>query len=665
MNPPQIENFMKTVLRPMLVAFILMATMLSCNKEEAFVEPTAETPVDTPTDSTNTDGTTPPEDTVDPVADSTTPCDFTLDGIQAGDTVVLDCVLDLQGQTINLPPNVTIVYEGGDITNGTLNFADSSVISGELLNSSLTLSGSTPQVKDPTFTFNPQRWGIVEGKVSDEVAYNNKIIINEVMQQVKDLGVSTIKIDSLDAYFNVKPIAALKEHTQEAAIQVPSDINLVMTNNTHLRTQPNDYKNSTLMILFETDNTVVDGGFLHGDRDTHDYSDGGTHEWGHLIAIRGSKNATIKNVTMMDAGGDNISIHAYGHTFDPYYRYSENVLIQNNKMIRSRRNGMAITDGRDIIIEGNEFIDTGISTALSEGTAPMWAMDFEAVENNGIKYEIVDRVIVRNNIERGSEKGGFIIARGDHITFENNTMESTISINETVGSIVRNNTFENPTKSTVAIYAGMNDPRGYGNERSHDNQVYGNTIIGFDKGIFLQDPGIDLHDNTMTNCGSGILIKNTRDSKIRNNTIISDQNGSEGIGTHYPDYVNNLIISDNNIQVKGSPFRLTQVNTSDATIGFKITIENNEVTSLGNAQTYIQETRGFDFKNNLCHNSGIRTIDASLGNVLNNTFENGVIRISKGCSDLNFTGNTITGGQCFYEDNTDAINIVRQNNTCD
>ena len=89
------------------------------------------------------------------------------------------------------------------------------------------------------------------------------------------------------------------------------------------------------------------------------------------------------------------------------------------------------------------------------------------------------------------------------------------------------------------------------------------------------------------------------------------------------------------------------------------------MTSVNNSNSSFYRIRGFDFKNNLCHNAGIRTVNASLVNVVGNTFENGVIRISSGCADLNFIDNIITGGKCFNDDNTDAVNIVKENNSCD
>ncbi|MFI1770210.1 hypothetical protein, partial [Thalassobellus citreus] len=58
-------------------------------------------------------------------------------------------------------------------------------------------------VNDTTFTLDPKRWGIVEGRVSDEIAIKNRDILNTVMAQLKKFGINTMEIGAMDAYFKV------------------------------------------------------------------------------------------------------------------------------------------------------------------------------------------------------------------------------------------------------------------------------------------------------------------------------------------------------------------------------------------------------------------------------------------------------------------------------
>ena len=109
---------------------------------------------------------------------------------------------------------------------------------------------------------------------------------------------------------------------------------------------------------------------------------------------------------------------------------------------------------------------------------------------------------------------------------------------------------------------------------------------------------------------------------------------------------------NNVIKVEGAPFRFIDVNLDDASKGFYNTIHDNDITSFGNSNSSFKDLRGFDFKNNICHNSGIRVQGVREANILDNTFNNGTIRVSGNyCSDINFINNVITGNQCFNDDN--------------
>ena len=266
------RELMKMIIRPMYLILVFMIS-LSCNNEELFVEPVTEV-IDEPVDDEEQD----PEDTDDDF-DATQPCDFTLDNIEPNSTIVINCILDLDGATVNLPANVTILYEGGDIINGSLVFSGTSVISGELLNSSLTLGGSSTQMKDPTFNFDPQRWGIVEGKTTSEIALRNRDILEDMFIQTKNMGITTFSIDKMDAYFEVGNINNLSVfRSNEHGILIPSNFNLKMSKDTHLRVFPNNSSNYALMAIYDSENITIDGGNLYGDRNEHDYSSGGPHE---------------------------------------------------------------------------------------------------------------------------------------------------------------------------------------------------------------------------------------------------------------------------------------------------------------------------------------------------------------------------------------------------
>ncbi|MEP4907940.1 MAG: right-handed parallel beta-helix repeat-containing protein, partial [Algibacter sp.] len=468
---------MKMNFKTILIVLMLMISFVSCNNEELFVEPVIEEVVEEETENSD-EGTE--DETEEVVVDSSLPCDFNLNDVLPNSTIIINCVLDLGEETVNLPEGVTFLYEGGDIINGGLNFSDNTIISGELLNSTLTLGGSTPQMKDTTFNFDPKRWGIVEGIVNDEIATRNTDLLEGYFKQINSMGVKTFKIDELDAFFYTTD---LTRESSEGAINVPSDFHLLMTNNTHLRQQPNNYKNTTLLAVFKVSNVTIEGGYFHGDRDTHDYSSEGSHEWGHSIRVGGSENVIIKGITSIDAGGDGISVGSHGHAYDTHYRPTDNLLITENTIIRNRRNGISIGDGRNIIIENNQFIENGVDTDLSEGTAPRMAIDIEAQNGGGIVYQIAKDITIRNNTETGAAFFSFYIASGSNVTIENNNTEGSIGFFETHDSFIRNNTItatsDAQKDNSTGLLAGVS-PMIYGN---YNNKIYGNKIIGYAIGM--------------------------------------------------------------------------------------------------------------------------------------------------------------------------------------
>ena len=664
----------------MLLAFVIMISAMSCNSEELFVEPVVEEVINYEDEEDVVEEEDEPEDNLE--IDASLPCDFDLNSIEPNSTILINCIMDLQGQTINVPANVSIIYEGGDIINGSFNFSDNTIISGELLNSSLTLSGSTPQLKDPIFNFIPQRWDIVEGIVNDEVARNNRDIFKKIIVQIKSLGAEIFSIDKMDAFFNVDENYLITV-PQDAAISIPSDLTLKMSNETHIRMQPNANKQPALLSVTNgAKNVIIDGGVLHGDRDEHDYSDGGTHEWGHLLRLKACSFVTVKNVTFMDATGDGIDVSALGHSFDSNYTFSHDLLITDNIFIRSRRNNLSITDGRDIIIENNEFIDAGIHTDKSRGTAPGFAIDVEAVRgtNPAGPYQIAEHITIRNNIERGSRVGGFTVHTGDYVTIDGNEMENGISYSTSIGTVIKNNTIVSKTDKTrdngIAITAGRNDLY----DANYGNRVYNNTIEGYSNGIVMTNTDLEVYSNTIINCKTSMVFLTIRNSKAYGNIIKSTRENSDGIISHPTvEYIDNVIIGSaleetnteskqNIVEVTRTPFKFVNVNNETGQENYKLIIKNNKLAS--SQTSTFSSVSGFQFLGNIITQGGIRLVNVKNGNFINNTIASSSshgIRLDSGCSNINITDHDISvvgNYKCIAQTTSDGINISINNNNC-
>ena len=575
---------MKMIIKPMLFLFMITATCLSCNNEELFIEPTADVIADT---DTPVDPDTPAEDTNSGTVDTSLPCDFTLDALQAGDTVIINCMMDLGGATINLPANVTIVYEGGDIINGTLNFSDNSVISGELLNSSLTLSGSSPLLKDTTFQFDPQRWGIVEGKVSDAVALNNGEILNGMITQAKNMGISTFKIDEMDAYFGIN-----NDDRKPYAIFVPSNFNLIMTDNTNLRIQPNGQPYYALLFSWEVDNVLISGGKLWGDRYTHDYNTtGGSHEYGHIIWFKAVQNGVVDNVEMHEGTGDGFYVSGSSDrnrdgSLKEDRRESFNITVKNCLIDDNRRNNISIVDGTNIFIEYNTIRNAGSgddsSEVSSNGTSPRAGIDIEARKHNFPDgnsvgdIEKTENVHIRHNIMEDNYAGDVALFNGENTFVYENTFRSKGGVGSaySYNNKIYNNVFERPEGLMSGSAAIKLEPRYWanGNHRNTDFEVYGNTISGYQFAILAGGQGNTFNNNTMTDCQRGIILLTSEDLVFDNNTISSNISNSYGYYTFSGEgSIKNCLINNGEISVQSRDLFFSNTNNDEA--GY-ITIDN-------------------------------------------------------------------------------------------
>jgi hypothetical protein len=486
--------------------------------------------------------------------------------IQEGSTIDLNCSLNLEGQTVTLPADVTFLSDGGEISNGILSFSSTGKIDGELLNSEFIVEGDSVELTSDTFNFYSNKWGIVEGEVSDDTARNNRDILESLFLTIKDLNGSTFIIDEFDAYFKVDGLLSEAVPTNQG-INIPSDFNLVMSDNTHLRMQPNGHFRASLLSIYNESNITVSGGFLHGDRDEHDYdsgyvdsdgSVGATNEWVHTMVIKAGQNVTIDGVTFMDATGDGISISGIGFYYQEDHIRSSEITITNSSFYRARRTNIVITNGYEITIESNNIIDGGIDTDNSTGTAPSSNLNIEASraydsEGNLIEYERVNNVYIRNNIQKVNDKeanpnsGQIQIshANGPIIIEENEMINTGVSFYTANGIQIINNTL---TEGGISAGAAENFGR---DDVVYDNVISGNNVITSGTAMNIAGNGVEVTSNHFegtvgASFGAGAKTEDYGASNIEftNNTVVGT---SRGITTNNTMY--NVLIDNNDIDL--------------------------------------------------------------------------------------------------------------------
>jgi len=492
-------------------------------------------------------------------------CDFRIQDIPAGGSRTFDCVLDLGGESVDVAAGATLSFDNGDISNGTLNFTPGK-IDGSLLSANLEITGDVDLISEE-FDFFASRWGIREGQVSDAHALLNRDALNRAIAQVHKMGGKVFRINVMDAYFNVTPVpddGTFKP--EEQSIQIPSVFTLQMTANTHMRVQPNSHRSYALLSSVNTNSVAIRGGNLYGDRFTHDYASGSTHEWGYLVFYYGVHNGGVYDATLRNATGDGIKVsNTVGGRNMSYFVASQNTFDGN------RRNHISVTHCESITISENTFrnASTGGSGA-SAGVGPGVAVDLNASRTrdaNGVFIEKVKTARIRRNTETNSRGGSIAVTHAEDVEITDNTLESGISYTWASETIIRNNQIAGNNNPGVALQLGQTfaaDATVFG------NRVGSNRISGFATGMHVAGHNVVIGGNTIEGAINGMILDDLENADIFTTTIRSDRAQSRGIvATDVT--LRTVTLDGNTIEVSAAPLALDTVNTEETINDFQIT----------------------------------------------------------------------------------------------
>lgn len=501
--------------------------------------------------------------------------------------------------------------------------------------------------KDPVFIFDPERWGIVQGRVSDEVALNNKDILNGIMAKLVDMGISTMEIGAMDAYFKVDVNKIGRKENSDGSIQIPSNFHLKMSDNTYLRVQPNSAATYTLMTSYLADNVTISGGHLIGDRWEHDYSPftdaagvkRDEHGWGHLLWIIGSENVLVENIDFSDAIGDGVVFHSEtlrnkdGSLF-PGTREVNNVIVRNVNIDKCRRNGVSILDGRNITFDNCNISNTGNGEQAynssgqkiysSSGTAPRYGMDMEAIRTrdaNGVleKTALIENIIVKNSTYTNNAAGDIVLYTANDVVVENNYFDKWVANKASYNVIMRNNTFESRDPDFFAISVNsFVDP--FGKELNYNYQILNNTIRNYQVGIKVAGEDQVVRNNIIENCVTGVsLIGNLKNAVFSGNKITSNLDVSFGYKNFYgAENINNLLISGEIINVNNRPVSFNKFLEGSSSNTAQITFSECQFnTANTNFSVLVKASKNIHFNNNKS-NTGFLVVDSWNVELLNN-----------------------------------------------
>lgn len=161
---------------------------------------------------------------------------------------------------------------------------------------------------------------------------------------------------------------------QNGGIKPRSGQTIIMAADATLKAKPNSTGFYSIINLYQVENVKISGGRLEGERNNHNGTSG---EFGYGVSIKACNDITIDGVESFNCWGDSLYIGYYGDT------NSNNVKVYNCNLHGSRRQGISVVGGSNIVIRDCEIYNIS-------GTAPEFGIDIEPDGSTGI----VDNIIV-------------------------------------------------------------------------------------------------------------------------------------------------------------------------------------------------------------------------------------------------------------------------------
>lgn len=288
--------------------------------------------------------------------------------VTMSDTIYKICYeFDLNNKVITIPKNCTLKFEGGSLTNGTLN-GNNTIIDGNLnkifgdinfIGKFIITEISTDILKEPNKVNSLKK--LID--LSNEDIYN-KIIIKSYIDE--PYQVTFDKVTSIESHGLV-----IKSNTD---IILNADIEFIDGNKTD--------KYRAFYILDVSNVNIEGNGTLIGDYYTHTLS----HESCHGLTITNSKNITVKGISCKWFWGDGLVINnSTGN--------NSIITIENVNIFENRRNNIYVNSGTVVF---NNIYCHDIDPEKKYTNFPK-GLDIEP-HGSGVYYNVsIDNSIFKNN----------------------------------------------------------------------------------------------------------------------------------------------------------------------------------------------------------------------------------------------------------------------------
>jgi hypothetical protein len=356
--------------------------------------------------------------------------------------------------------------------------------------------------------------------------------------------------------------------SKDSSINLVSNMKILLDNSSVFQKETNGYQEYSIFFLGDIENIEIKGGNFIGDKDTHNYRESGTHEWGHAFLIRGASNVVIDSVKMENCTGDGIEIQGgtvIGNEINENNLESgsfdaNGTPISTQGKIRSKNidlndsayqyfkniymwlpNGIT-GDQFDIFYYRNDgsFIksDKNLKFYVGESIIPDGANYFRAVYdapstiNVNVTYMTIDlpkNITVKNCEICNNRRQGISVVGAKSVTIENNNIhdikgtapESGIDVEPGFypanDIFIRNNQFANNELHVILTYGGK-------------NAVVENNYFGPSRslGVSTQDFGdvvINNNEFTQSSLGAESYNVKAKNNKFTDSAVLIEAEG--------------------------------------------------------------------------------------------------------------------------------------------
>lgn len=327
---------------------------------------------------------------------------------------------DLNGCVLTIPDNCTLQFEGGTITNGSinLNYCNIDSTRNSIINNCILKGYLNKQtVYSDWFYLDSDDCTDTLSNIF-KISKGCKLILNE--------GTYNVSVKNLVGSDYADPInISILQPQSNSHIIINGTINLISTNRTHYN----------IIGIVDKDNVTIEGiGEIIGDLQTHT---GTTGEWGHGILVSGSRNVNVRDLKVSYCWGDGLSV-SYAEKIltdsgliDSSYTPPKSINITNIKSSFNRRLGISIINGDGIILENS--VTEGNGTI--NGTSPKAGLDIEPNPNQSVNNVIVNGCLFYDNVVTYFPSDGLIEDKAISCIIQNSICKRQVTVGN-VGKII-------------------------------------------------------------------------------------------------------------------------------------------------------------------------------------------------------------------------------------